>query len=87
MRTIATALIAVAVPAAAFADEPVGRYQMVTVQPGAVMIVDTATGDLWRAWLPSVIPGPAANPGGIAYVGKIGHETAPAKPASPPAGR
>jgi hypothetical protein len=86
VTTIIAILIATGVSAAASADEPVGRYQMVSVGAGSAMIIDTTTGDLWRAWWPSALPGPSANPGGIAYMGKVSRE-AVSKPSEPSTSR
>jgi hypothetical protein len=65
-----------AAAAPATGDEPVGRYQMVTLPalPGTfasrVMILDTRDGHLWQWWeTPAVGSGAAST--GITYLGKV----------------
>jgi hypothetical protein len=70
----ALALSAGAVPAQA--QNPVGRYEMVTLpgKPGSydnrVMILDTADGHLWQWWEAPAV-GSLAPSSGITYLGKI----------------
>lgn len=75
-------------PHAARAQNPVGRYEMVTLptKPGSydsrVMILDTADGHLWQWWEAPAV-GSSAPSSGITYLGKVAPgaavgETAPA---------
>src|ERR1700761_7648696 len=82
MRTtpvlIASALAAIALstPVPAHAQNPVGRYEMITLpnKPGSydnrVMILDTADGHLWQWWEAPAV-GSLAPSSGITYLGKI----------------
>jgi hypothetical protein len=70
-RLLSIAIVMASFPHHATADDAVGRYQIVPMAGGyGAMILDTKDGDLWRAWWPSAMPGQAANPGGIAYIGR-----------------
>ena len=75
---IAPALVAIALSASVpvHAQNPVGRYEMVTLpsKPGSydnrVMILDTADGHLWQWWEAPAM-GSLAPSSGITYLGKI----------------
>jgi hypothetical protein len=67
---------AVIAPRAAHAENPVGRYEIVTLptKPGSfdsrVMILDTADGHLWQWWEAPAV-GSATPSSGITYLGKV----------------
>jgi hypothetical protein len=77
MRIIlALTAAALAVPVPAQAQNPVGRYEMVTLPSKAgsydnrVMILDTADGHLWQWWEAPAV-GSMAPSSGITYLGKV----------------
>jgi hypothetical protein len=81
-------------PCAAHAENPVGRYEMVTLpdKPGSfdnrVMILDTADGHLWQWWEAPAV-GSLLPSSGITYLGKVipgttAGETMPAHRGSAP---
>jgi hypothetical protein len=98
---MATALSILALPGlsltalpAAHAENPVGRYEMVTLpnKPGSfdnrVMILDTADGHLWQWWEAPAVGSLVAS-SGITYLGKVvpgtaAGETMPAHRSSAP---
>jgi hypothetical protein len=78
----------------AYAENPVGRYEMVALpkQPGSydnrVMILDTADGHLWQWWEAPAV-GSSAPSTGITYLGKVtpgnaAGETQPARRSAAP---
>ena len=79
---LALAAAALAAPVPAQAQNPVGRYEMVTLpsKPGSydnrVMILDTADGHLWQWWEAPAV-GSTASSSGITYLGKIAPGAAP----------
>ena len=70
------------IPLLAHAENPVGRYEMVTLpsQPGSydrrVMILDTVDGHLWQWWEAPAVGGSAPT-SGITYLGKVAPGSAP----------
>jgi hypothetical protein len=74
-------IVGLIAPCPAHAQNPVGRYEMVTLptKPGSydsrVMILDTADGHLWQWWEAPAV-GSSVPSSGITYLGKVAQGSA-----------
>jgi hypothetical protein len=80
-KILPLAMAGLIIPHAARAQNPVGRYEMVTLTTklgsydSRVMILDAADGHLWQWWEAPAI-GSSVPSSGITYLGKVSPGTA-----------
>ena len=75
-RAFAGGVVLLGLSGIAAADEPVGRFQMLLlnpdVNPARVMILDTRDGHLWQWWETAQTEGkPDTGGNGVIYMGKM----------------